>query len=295
MPPALQASRRFVLSSLLLCASPRLWAQNTPQRFIYPANEIPNDTRFADLIEILRTALDKTTPEFGPYQLSPAQEPMSKARYMALLEQGREPNIVWSSTSIELEQQFLPLRIPLRRGLLGYRLCLIHQEMQEKLDQALNLAQLKHFSVGQGTNWGDARIYEALGMQVVRAKYGNLFAMLDNRRFDLFPRGVNEIFAEYEQHKAAFPNLRIEKNLVLHYPWPYYFFFAKGDAARRRRIESGLRMMLKDGSFQTIFQKHHATALAQADLGRRRLLRLHNPLLPPQTPLQDASLWHNLR
>lgn len=272
----------------LLCA---LLPAQAQQRFIYPANEIPNDTRFADLIELLQTALDKTVPEYGPYQLAPAAEVMSKARYLAALEDGQEPNIIWSSTSIELEQRLLPIRLPLRRGLLGYRICLIRADQQEKTDTIRGLADLRNFSIGQGQGWGDSALYEALNIRVERAKYGNLFSMLGNQRFDLFPRGVNEVFAEYAQQRHANPTLAIEKNLLLHYPWPYYFFFAKNDSKRAQRVEAGLRKMIRDGSFRSIFLKHHGRALEQANLRQRRVLQIPNPLLPPETPLQDSSLW----
>ncbi len=116
-------------------------------------------------------------PEFGPFELAPASAVMPKMRYLAALQAGQEPNIIWSSTSQELENQFRPIRIPLRKGLLGYRICLIAKDQQVKLDQVKTVEDLRKLTVGQGLAWGDSLLYEALGMQVTRAKYGNLFAM----------------------------------------------------------------------------------------------------------------------
>jgi hypothetical protein len=63
---------------------------------VYPANESERDTRFEDLILILRTALEKTEPEYGPFQMESAGIPMTSMRYSQELMAGRSPNeISW--------------------------------------------------------------------------------------------------------------------------------------------------------------------------------------------------------
>ncbi len=111
------------------------------------------------------------------------------------------------------------------------------------------------------------------------------------KRFDLFPRGINEIFSEFALHSKENPTLAIEKNLLIYYPWPYYFFFNKDDDALKKRIELGLRKMIKDGSFDAIFIKYNGDAIKQANLPGRRLIQINNYLLPKETPLDDATLW----
>ncbi len=261
-------------------------------RVVYPAYEVAGDVRFDDLIEIMRIALEKTVPEFGPFELAASPRGMNEARYLSELgSESKLVNIVWSSTSTQKEADFLPIRIPLRKGLLGYRIALIAKGSQAKLDQATSLTLLKQFTIGQGNGWGDVDIYKANGFTVRTAQYGNLFEMVDNGRFDLFPRGIGEIFPEFAQHAKDNPNLTIEKNLLIYYPWPYYFFFKKSDAALKQRIEVGLRRMMKDGSFDANFQKYNGVAIRQADLKNRRVIRITNNMLPKETPLNDASLW----
>ena len=260
-------------------------------KVVYPTGDIPNDPRFNDVIEILRTALEKTVPQFGPFELGPAPLPMPKARYLADLEQQREINVVWNGTSDELEKRFTPIRIPLRKGLLGYRVCLISKENQGQIDQIKTIDDLKKITIGQGLNWGDIAVYEALGIEVIKAKYAQLFKMLALGRFDLFPRGIGEIFPEYDINVKEISNLAVEKNLLLYYPWPYYFFFNNNDLELKRRVETGLKIMQKDGSFDTIFNKYNRAAIEKINLKGRRIIRLNNPLLPKETPLGDASLW----
>lgn len=260
-------------------------------RVVYPATEVRGDARFDDLIEILRTALERTAAEAGPFELAPSALEMNEARYLGALKQGQLINIAWSSTSIDKERELLPLRIPLRKGLLGYRIALIARAQQARVDQIHSLDDLRRFSVGQGIGWGDVKLYQAAGVKVTQAGYDKLFRMLTLGRFDLFPRGVTEAYAEYALRAPDDPSLTVEKNLLLYYPWPYYFFFNHKDGALKQRVESGIRMMLRDGSFDTLFKKYNGKAIEQANLKGRRMIVLPNPMLPKETPLGEAGLW----
>ncbi|MBJ7310739.1 transporter substrate-binding domain-containing protein [Rugamonas sp. CCM 8940] len=260
-------------------------------RVVYPANEVPGDARFDDLIEILHTALERTTAEAGPFELRPSTLEMNEARYLSTLKQGQSINIAWSSTSIDKERDLLPLRIPLRKGLLGYRIALIAREQQARIDQIRTLDDLRRFSVGQGIGWGDVKLYQAAGIKVAQAGYDKLFRMLTLGRFDLFPRGLTEVYAEYALRAPDDPQLTVEKNLLLYYPWPYYFFFNHKDGALKQRVENGIRMMLRDGSFDALFWRYNGKAIEQANLKGRRVIALPNPMLPKETPLGEAGLW----
>jgi hypothetical protein len=259
---------------------------------VYPADEIPSDTRFADLKEILHTALEKTVQTYGPYELHASATGMNEARYLAQLEVGQIINIAWSSTSKEKENALLPIRIPLRKGLLGYRIALIASANQGKIDEVRTTDDLRKLIFGQGLGWGDVGVYEANGIKVRQANYDNLFKMTSVGRIDLFPRGIGEIFAEYEHYAKDNPTLAIEKHLLIYYPWPYYFFVNKKDAALADRIKAGLEIMRKDGSFDAIFLKYNSESIKKADIRNRRVIHLDNPELPPETPLNDASLWY---
>lgn len=259
----------------------------------YPANETAGDTRFNDLMEIMRTALEKTTGEFGPFELEASSEKMNEERTLSELKNGKVVNIAWSSTSSEKEQDLLPIRIPLRKGILGYRVALIQADKQAEIDKITTLAELKKLTIGQGTGWGDVKLYESNGFQVSTAKYDDLFKMTATGRFDLFPRGISEAFPEQERNVKANPNLVVEKNILIYYPWPYYFFFNKNDTALQKRLEAGIRKMIKDGSFDAIFKKYNGKAIAQANLKGRKIFRIKNNLLPKETPFDDPSLWFN--
>ena len=277
-----------LLLSFSLAGAP---AARAADRLIYPAPEYAEDTRYSDLIEILSVVIERTTPGFGPATMDPAKAVMNEARYLNELRDGTGVTIVWSSTSIDKERALLPVRIPLRKGLLGYRVALVARDSLPRVAQARTLEDLRKLTIGQGIGWGDVDLYNANGLKVITANYENLFGMLDAGRFDLFPRGISEAFAEQAARSRQFPDLVIEPTLLIHYPWPYYFFFNKTNTALASRVEAGLRMMIRDGSFDALFRKYNDAWIKRADLAHRHVIQVTNPLLPPETPLDDPTLW----
>lgn len=292
-------ARIFKLPFLLLLLAASIAASGTclpgcvhaATAVVHPAPEGPSDVRHIDLVAILKKALEKSEPEHGPFTIAPAKVIMNESHQLLALEHGEHINVLWTSTSEEKEARFIPIRIPLRKGLLGYRICLIARDRQPEAGKVRTVEDLRKQTVGQGLGWGDIAVYKANGVEVVTSNYESLFTMTERGRFDLFRRGVGEVYKEYAAHSGANPELAVEEGLVIHYPWPYYFFFNKKDEALASRVEAGLRIMLRDGSFDAIFERYNAADIDRANLKNRRLIRLRNPLLPAATPLDDDSLW----
>jgi hypothetical protein len=282
----------LVMSVLFIVLTSTMAVAQT--KVVYPAFESGADSRYNDLLEILKTALEKTVAEYGPFTLQPSKSRMNEARYLAeLLNPAGMVNVGWSGTSVQKEKVYGVVRIPLRKGILGYRVALIARNRQAHVDKIRNLDDLRKEHIGQGIGWGDVAIYKANGIKVHTAGYESLFKMVAANRIDLFPRGINEVFPEYAARHDAIPNLAVEKNLLIYYPWPYYFFFNKSNKALAKRVETGLRKMMKDGSFDVLFMKYNRASILKANLKNRRIIRIVNPALPKDTPLADASLWFN--
>jgi hypothetical protein len=98
--------------------------------------------------------------------------------------------------------------------------------------------------------------------------------MLRAKRFDYMPRGVYEAF--HEQRVNERENLAIEKKIFLHYHVPFYFFVSKENAALGQRVERGLKLAIKDGSFDKLFNSIPAFRQAQAEIDskKRRVFEL---------------------
>jgi hypothetical protein len=216
----------------------------------------------------------------------------SQNRNISELRQGRSLDVMWTMTTRDRESHLLPVRLPIFKGLLGYRAFLIRADDQPRFDRVQQLDQLAQMAAGQGGQWPDTAILRHAGLPVVTStNYELLFPMLMAGRFDYFPRGLNEIWSEYDLH--ANDAMRVEPRILLAYPAPMYFFVARENRALAQRIEVGFRGMLADGSFERYFLNHPliTAVLARSKISERRIFYLDNPSLPTQTPLDDSRLW----
>lgn len=225
-----------------------------------------------------------------PATLEPTPELIPQNRALQELGAGRRLDVVWTMTSVEREQQARPVRLPLFKGLYGWRLLLATPALAAELARVRTLGELRRFTFVQGHEWPDTAILQANGLTVVTsARYEAMFKQLALGRVDAFPRSVEEVWWEQERHGEG---LVVVPGLCLHYPAPVYFFVAQDEAGLADAIELGLQRLRASGSFDRLFRQHHGDDLARARLGARRVVELRNPLLPPQTPLQKPELWH---
>ncbi|KAF7598812.1 MAG: hypothetical protein CGU28_09895 [Candidatus Dactylopiibacterium carminicum] len=270
-----------------------------PMRFVYPPPETANDERHLYYWHLLKAALEATRDKYGDYILQSHTTPMTFQRAVADVETGGERvNIVARGTNLDLEARLRLIRLPLDKGLLGYRLFLIMPQTQPQLDQVRTLEDLKRFSIGQSTPWTDVKILQAAGFRLaLTANYEGLFGMLAAGRFDLFSRGVIEIDAEWRTYSAKYPGMQIEKNLILAYPLPRYFFVPRTAEGERMaaRISEGLQRMVKSGEFERRYQTYKKLVLDGLPLAGRRVFRLPNTELGAGAPpLNDPVWWDDL-
>jgi hypothetical protein len=264
---------------------------------VHPRAESISDTRYQYDWAVLRMAMDKTRASFGPYVIQEAADKMvpSRVEYEMQSPDGRL-NLFVRSTSIDLEKRFLPIRIPVDRGLLSYRVLLVRATDLPRFAAVRDLDGLRKFSIGQGKGWADVKILRLSRFNVVEGNsYDGLFAMLTAERFDAFSRSIDEALAEYDLQHGTHPEIAIEPTLLLHYPLPRYFFVRRDAQGEQlsKRIESGLEMMVRDGSLANLFFQYKGDQIKRAGLDKRWILNIPNPLLPPETPLGRPELWYD--
>lgn len=250
------------------------------------------DIRYEYRIRLLELALEKTIKTHGKFSLVPAFRNATQDRGLLLLER-KEIDVVFLPTTKEREQRFLPVRIPIMAGILGYRVFIVRKNDLEKFSGISSLEELnKRFRAGFGSQWADMKILQDNGIDAAGSStYENLFAMLSACRFDYFPRGINEAWQEIDDKKTMFPDLAVENALAFYYPYPVYYFTHKSNTALASRIETGLKDAQEDGSFRQLFLRYHADTIRQAELSKRKIFRLHNNTLPEGTPEPDTSWW----
>lgn len=248
-----------------------------------------SDPNAAYAIEMLRLAISHIDT---PYQVEISKDDLTQARVNEEIRNGGRLDMGWTSFDAETEASVLPIRIPLFKGLLGYRILIIHKNDQAKFDRVKTLEDLKKLKFGQGRTWADTRILEANGFNIIKTnKYPGLFHMLEGGRFDGFPRGVHEPFGELVLRPEL--ELTVEKNLMIAYKMPFYLFVSQNNPELARDIETGLNRAIADGSFDRVFRNAPSVrdVLQKANMKERKVFYIDNPLLSKETPLHRSELW----
>lgn len=268
----------FTASSLSALATPSHTAQDNsqPLQIVTQPLEVTAQAHEVYFYRLLELALQKTSANYGPYELRQITKHLSHKRYLA--EVTRDHGIIdltWTMTSAERETDMLPIKISLLRGMNSYRVFLVRKEDLPKFAQITTLEQLKAYSAGSGSDWPDTPILKSNGLPVVTsAHYELLFTMLARKRFDYFPRGVYEVWNEQEAHASK--GFVIEPNLMFHYPAPIYFFVNKNKPELAQRIKEGLEIAIADGSFEQLFFSIPGFKRGYQEMTskRRRIIRL---------------------
>jgi hypothetical protein len=263
-----------------------LWADLPVQTITYEKG--PTDYEIA----LLDLALSKTVADYGRFVLKNSGLDLTERRAVASLQQGLF-DVTFMVLTPEREEELLPIRIDLTHGVQGYRLFLIHKDSQAAFAAVRSLEDLRRrFVAGFGAQWGDLGVLQFNHLPVSTAnETSQLYDMLQARRFDYFPRGINEIWDNVEQHRAAAPDMVVEQHLALFYPLVQCFVVAKDNVALAARIETGLQRSLADGSMKRLFLQFHGPDIARARLGQRVVFELSNPALPLGGPSVDPSWW----
>src|SRR5690606_36011175 len=90
---------------------------------------------------LLKLALDKTVATHGAYRLQPTKTLLVDKRLHAALLLGHV-DVIWSSTSPELEETLLPVPVSLLREIGDYRILIIRAGEQFRFDGITSLADL---------------------------------------------------------------------------------------------------------------------------------------------------------
>lgn len=245
------------------------------------------DSRLEYPIQLLELALKKAEVNF---EMRADVRAMPQSVAIKRLAAGLNVNVVWSMTTREREEQLLPVRIPIDKGLFGYRIAFVSNKNPHLLAKIKTLQDLHALTAGQGHDWPDTEILRANSLKVnTTSSHHNLFPMMSAGRFDYFPRSVLEIWDEVAMPGAQ--DAVVDDSLLIYYPVAVYFFVNKGDKALAQVLEKGLNRAIADGSFDALYYERFGAVLKRARLHERTAIGLNNPLLPPETPLSRKSLW----
>jgi len=191
----------------------------------------------------------------------------------------------------QMDEELIPIDIPLDKGLNGYRVAFIRLGDQDRMARLGDIAGLRQLRIGIGEQWNDVPIYEHNAIPLIAAReYESLLGMLQRGRFDLLPRPATAVHSEYNVYKDRYPGLAIDQHLLIRYPLGLYVFVSKSTPRLAERIRYGLEEMQNDGSFDRYFDEHFSEVIAKLKFSQRTLIELENPLFPPWAKM-PSSAW----
>lgn len=276
---------RFVLLSILLFDI--LMAQKNIT-IISPKSKF--DASHDYFYKILKKALDYDSQEINIL----FSKKMQQGRALIELQNNRNLDVYWAGTSIKREKELRAIKIPLVKGLLGYRVFIINKSSKNKFDKITTIEQLKQLKVCQGSDWPDTKILEKAGFNVLKnSNYEAMFRQVMKHRCDFFPRGINEAYGEIQARKSSYPTLMAYDKIILYYPFPVYFFVSKENEGLAIKIEKGLLKMIEDGSFDEHLKSSATTKqlYPMSKWNNNQIFKISNYLLSDSTNINDSKFW----
>lgn len=250
------------------------------------------DQRISFKQEVLRSALEATRESYGEYEIEIHNYYMNAKRAFNELVPGETINVYYALTLPKWEKIATPIRIPVRRGLVSYRLLLIHEDSKELFSKVNTVEELKRLRAGLNDGWTSYEVMKRQDFKIVKVGgYDGMFNMLSVRRYDYLLRGVNEVFDEIKARQDYNKNLIIEPRLAVYMPSATYIFVSKQEPRLAKRLKEGLEIMVANGELERIFSKYYSANLEKAQLENRKILYIDNPLLPDTVPWDNKALW----
>jgi hypothetical protein len=251
-----------------------------------------HEVREKYILSILTKALELSQDKFGEFEIQLLDVSVPNQREIYIIAQGELLNTAMALTTMEWEKNTIPIYIPLRRGLLNYRLLAINKFDLDKFNNITQLEQLKKLYVGLRRDWATRKVLNHLDFNIVDTySYDNLFAMLSKGRFDYTVRGIYEINDEIQSRKDKFDNVIVAPNLALYIPAPAYFFVSPKFPQIAKRLQFGLERMVEGRMIEELFNETYFHYVKEANLDKRTIINIGNPLLSEKTPFDRKELW----
>lgn len=221
------------------------------------------------------------------------EQHISQARALREISEDNNIDLTWSVTSIKRETELLPIRIPIYRGLIGWRIFLIRKDEQHIFDTIKTKNDLSKYIGVQRFDWTDFSVLKANELLVEgNFSFEQLSRAISGGVADYFPRSVLEIGKEIDREINK--DLSIEKKILIKYPSADFFFVSKNNTKLQEIIKLGFEQALVDGTYMELFQRHFGDSLVKLSLDSRTIIELNNPYFPQRSSKINRKYWHKL-
>ncbi|SMF00050.1 hypothetical protein SAMN02745866_00010 [Alteromonadaceae bacterium Bs31] len=242
-----------------------------------------NDKRFDYSYRLLELALNVTQESYGPYLLKRSDLTMFRDRQFKEIKEGRLLNVMVSPPKPGGTGKALRVKFPIQKGIGSIRLFFVLEDNVDLLSKVETIEDLRQFTIGANDQWSTTVALRNDKFNVVAGEsYLYLFQMLQARRFQLFPRGLNEIYTEHKNFKNNIPNLTIDEHIAIVSYLPSYFYVSPTAPRLAERLETGLKILFENGALDAIFNEFYGGVIKKAQLDKRRVLYMTNTSIGPE-------------
>ncbi len=247
------------------------------------------DQYFTDLL----TAALKHA-EGGPHKVARYIHDLPHHRSFYFLEKNQDIDLVIAYATTERHEKYLALPIPLMKGINGWRVSFVHKDNVDIFKEVKSLKALKKFIPGQFHAWTDAKILAENGLiPATSSEFLGLYALLDKKRIDYYPRFFGEIDLELNNPGlkiGPLKNLLADPHIILIYPTAFHFYANKQNDKLFELLLNGFDKIIANGTFDNIFQQYFGSALDKVRSEKRQVFYLQNSFLPPINPAREKQL-----
>lgn len=242
--------------------------------------------------ELVEAALKASEGEFGDYKLSVVFSSGNSERTKRMLLLKGEADLTFAPTTAHWEQAFIPIRIPIFKGLLGKRVLIIPKADQHLYSKITSLDELRQYRLGSLNIWQITDIFRQNGFTVVEgsALWG-MYHMLHRGRFDFLPRGAYEVEKEIDYINKEISGLTIEKSILLNVQFASYFFVKIDKPKLAKRLRAGLLSIIKNGQFDQIFNRYFGDTMKNLHLSERKNFEIVNESLSELSINNIRTFW----
>ncbi|NVJ92772.1 MAG: hypothetical protein HWE34_14010 [Methylocystaceae bacterium] len=266
------------------------FSQNTS--VVYPHPPVMPDERANYALEVIKLALFETQDDYGPWTVGYSVDPMERPRMEAEVEKGVVAQVIMLPGSNAHDQRYILVPIPIDKGLIGYRVSLIHRNNRTLFQRAASLNDVKNAKACLARSWNITKVFEDNGLNVVKSdKFSDLFKLLHNHRCDYFSRGVGEIQSELAFWSNTYRDMAIDPYVLLRTPMAFYLYVSKSHPELAKRLEVGMHRALVDGRFDDLFDREFKSNIDALKMRGRKVIELKMRQAHEKAPLNDPHLW----
>ena len=242
--------------------------------------------------QLVKATLEETVKDFGEYEMIVHQEFIGNQRHDTEVKLGTFINVRIGVSTAEREDAYIPIKVPLRKGLINYRLLVVNKNDVDRFTKARTAEDLKAFKFGLVESWITTDIFKRNNMNVVPVvDPTRMLTMLERQRYDATVRGTNEVYTELATFDKNGNKFAIVPGVGIYINSPTYIFVSKKAPGLAKRLDVGLRRLIANGRFDEMFYKWHKESIERAEIDKRIFIKIDNPVLPDELIPKQKELW----